>query len=476
MQQKKKQEKQVHCVEQIIIGMNTLVLTARKKHDQKTTRPDALHMIINVDRSGSMSTLINGKKSRLDGCKFLLSSLLKQRITNGNKEQDTLCLKMFDHEVTQVFDGMLRDFDFQAFQGVFTRGMTNFEKILSSTTVTQQQQKGQVIEIFLTDGECNEGITNHEELSKIKMKNVYGAKDYTFFGFGISSDSKMGVIKCICEKLGDDKSMFRQVNDDEFEEFAGEIGMIAGMTSNMTNHEIKYKNDQVSTVRLINDVTRVVRLEHELLDTNDIINCSEGGEFLDELHKLNDCNNLKELIIGSDDEKNKKNKKEDADGSKMVLSRLVTDVVEKEQLEKLKKEQLEKLKNFIDDLKIRVEDTKSKYNDNTYLALAIDAMVPIVMKKLDAVELDIMQIPSPIDLGLLRTMSSQSKRVRQLSDQYTQDYTTYAEEDDDDEHVVKINKKRPCHGCNAYLPSSLWQDGDNVLPPPMPPLGLLRRN
>jgi uncharacterized protein YegL len=160
------------------------------------------HLILSIDRSGSMDTVIQNVKHCLKNIVHYLIEISEDSQELYSIQIDyVLTIILFDHQIKYlckqqnisdlIADGhKTQDKLLKKISKIQVRGMTNIENVFKA--VNQQYMEDYTnIHIFMTDGEPTKGMCSKEELQSLLLQDQNQKIQHNFLGFGIDHNATM---------------------------------------------------------------------------------------------------------------------------------------------------------------------------------------------------------------------------------------------------------------------------------------------
>lgn len=161
------------------------------------------HLILTIDRSGSMKTVIeNVKHCLINIVKYLIETSEDSQELFNTQIEYVLTIILFDHEIKYICkqqnvlelidnEENIQDKLFKKISNIQVRGMTNIENVFNAV-ITEYMEDYKNIHIFMTDGEPTQGQQLQEELLPLLLQDQQTSPiHHNFLGFGIEHNAKM---------------------------------------------------------------------------------------------------------------------------------------------------------------------------------------------------------------------------------------------------------------------------------------------
>ena len=230
------------CIKQVS-SFFALARAEESKILESEKRP--VWLSFNLDRSGSMDETITGSNhTRWDFVSRCVETLVYFRKQNGHPD-DLVSVVVYNHSAEvlvppQRISGCTMD----VLKGVKPEGSTSIYSGYVRAHELHQEVGKQVllpkpsliVNVDLTDGYANYDCTDAESLAKVKREH-FEVTDYctniVLATYAVSSCSDDNVPRVACSLVGSSRSIFRKLNDREFNEFQKECAVIASLCDNV---------------------------------------------------------------------------------------------------------------------------------------------------------------------------------------------------------------------------------------------------
>jgi hypothetical protein len=160
------------------------------------------HLILSIDRSGSMDTVIQNVKHCLKNIVHYLIEISEDSQELYSIQIDyVLTIILFDHQIKylckqQNISDLIADEQqsqdklLKKISRIQVRGMTNIENVFNAVNQTYMEDYTN-IHIFMTDGEPTKGMCSKEELQSLLLQDQNQKIQHNFLGFGIDHNATM---------------------------------------------------------------------------------------------------------------------------------------------------------------------------------------------------------------------------------------------------------------------------------------------
>ncbi len=153
-----------------------------EKEDQE------IHMMI--DTSGSMDELCSDKNTKLDQIKYVIRNMIRHILEHSQNCGVILSVSSFNQCVNRIITRVRVEHEnmgalFGQIDKMYATDQTNIEIALNA--LRDSQNSGIVHNIFMSDGEANNGITDPVKLMELVDNRAFN----TFIGFGLEHDPYM---------------------------------------------------------------------------------------------------------------------------------------------------------------------------------------------------------------------------------------------------------------------------------------------
>jgi hypothetical protein len=153
-----------------------------EKEDQE------IHMMI--DTSGSMDELCSDKNTKLDQIKYVIRNMIRHILEHSQNCGVILSVSSFNQYVNRIITRVRVEHEnmgvlFGQIDKMYATDQTNIEIALNA--LRDSPNSGIVHNIFMSDGEANNGITDPVKLVELVDNRAFN----TFIGFGLEHDPYM---------------------------------------------------------------------------------------------------------------------------------------------------------------------------------------------------------------------------------------------------------------------------------------------
>lgn len=248
------------------VGFFNVPVEEEKSGESKFCGPVVLAFVL--DCSGSMDIPVPGKCKQRTRWEWVVKcmNLLAEDRKRCNVPGDRIVVVTFNHraEVTVPLQ-LLETWVPGVLEKKIPSGYTNIsagdelmhqvlENFLSSNEGISSTTGGgsTVLNVQLTDGFANFGVTNRNDLAKMKREHSKAlekkfAADIIHGFYAVSTDSDPDLPEKYATVLGSDCSLYRHIQDHDFMEFGGEMGLLFGLVQ--LHKKIRLGNTVLSVIR-----------------------------------------------------------------------------------------------------------------------------------------------------------------------------------------------------------------------------------
>jgi hypothetical protein len=205
----------------------------------------------NLDRSGSMSEKIHGSDhTRWHFVARCVQTLVEFRKNSGHADDLVSVVVYNKNAMVLVPPQRIATSNMEILEHVNLEGSTSIyagymathdlhqhvmnDEDSSSNLLTPKPDL--IMNIDLSDGYANHDCTDADALASVKRRNFKRTDEFTnivLATYAVSSDSDGMVPRLACNRVGPSRSIFRQLKDDEFNEFHDECALIASLCDNV---------------------------------------------------------------------------------------------------------------------------------------------------------------------------------------------------------------------------------------------------
>ena len=376
------------------------------EEDEAKKKTVPLVMAFSIDMSGSMKNMVESTNfTRWEITLECINELVIDRLNSSSYcQDDRLCVVSYNTTATlQIPFCKLENWDehYQILKNLKPENYTNIsagDELVFDVLSKNCQKNSRVLIISLTDGQPNKGITNMFSIAQAKKEQLKMLEDngiiVTSAFYAISSSANAGVSRICSSEVGSDRSIWKKIENSEFDEFSGEFGSIFNMCQLVETVEYNSK-----VFRVLKGVWCPHTITGEIDDL--VISLPNIGNLL-----MNDIDNS--MTIDDDDD--------DDDDDDEVKKNL--------------QNEFERLPKFLEKLSIDGPSSKK-----------LMAMIENMISDRNEVINDISN-----DIGMLRRFSMASESTQEVCESYKSNYKKRHLKKVTDDDVVPVlqRTKRVC--------------------------------